>query len=60
MLNEGFSNWGKRDYNAFVKASEKFGRGDVKMISTEIDGKTYDEVLAYHEVIKTCLLLYKN
>lgn len=50
MLNEGYGNWSKRDYNAFIKASEKYGRGDVKMISCEIDGKTYDDVYAYHQV----------
>lgn len=49
MLNEGYGNWSKRDYNAFIKASEKYGRGDVKMISCEIDGKTYDDVYAYHQ-----------
>ena len=50
MLNEGYGNWTRRDYNAFLRASEKFGRGDVKMIATEIDGKTLEEVIAYHQV----------
>ena len=50
MLNDGYGHWLRRDYTAFIRASEKYGRGDVKMIATEIDGKTYEEVVAYHQV----------
>ena len=34
----------------FFKGSEKFGRGDIKQIKTEIDSKTTDEVAEYHAV----------
>ena len=52
MLHEGFGNWNKRDYNAFVKASERYGRGAVAEIATEIDGKTFEEVKEYHQVTR--------
>ena len=58
MLHQGYGNWNKRDYNAFIKASEKYGRGDVKMISTEIDGKTYEDVLSYHQVKHAIFYLF--
>ena len=64
MLTQGFVNWSKRDFHAFIRVriqsfrqsqqlyqgSEKFGRGDIKQIKTEIETKTSDEVAEYHAV----------
>lgn len=50
LLEEGFTNWSKRDFNQFVKACEKYGRDDIDNIAQEIEGKTPDEVRAYYEV----------
>lgn len=46
----GFVHWSKRDYNQFIRLNEKFGRDDIKSISQNIDGKTPEQVIAYHEV----------
>ena len=51
MLQQAYGNWSKRDYDAFIKASAKYGRDDVKSISKDIGGKNYKDVLSYHQVI---------
>ena len=50
LLEEGFSNWNKRDFQAFVRACERYGREDLENISKEIDGKSPEEVQAYAKV----------
>ncbi|KAK2161132.1 hypothetical protein NP493_1600g00004 [Ridgeia piscesae] len=50
LLNEGFSNWSKRDFNQFIKANEKFGRDDIESISREVEGKTPEEVMEYSRI----------
>ncbi|GMH40196.1 hypothetical protein BSKO_08100 [Bryopsis sp. KO-2023] len=50
LLEAGFTNWNRRDFNAFCRACEKYGRGDIGSISKEIDGKTEEEVEAYSKV----------
>ncbi|KAG2500855.1 hypothetical protein HYH03_001616 [Edaphochlamys debaryana] len=50
LLEEGFKEWTKRDFNAFVRACEKYGRENVPQIAAEVDGKTEDEVRAYAKV----------
>ncbi|CAB4009762.1 SWI SNF-related matrix-associated actin-dependent regulator of chromatin subfamily A member 5- [Paramuricea clavata] len=50
LLEEGFTNWSKRDFNQFIKACEKYGRDDIDNIAHEIEGKTPEEVRAYYEV----------
>jgi len=37
---QGFRNWMRRDFNAFVRLSEKYGRKDIKSIAKEMEGKT--------------------
>jgi SWI/SNF-related matrix-associated actin-dependent regulator of chromatin subfamily A member 5 len=49
-LQLGFGTWSKRDFNAFIKGSEKFGRGDIRSIAAEIEGKSTGEVTEYHTV----------
>lgn len=46
----GFVNWSKRDYIQFVRLNEKFGRDDVETISQNVEGKTPEQVVAYHEI----------
>ena len=47
LLEEGFSNWNKRDFNYFIRANEKHGREDVAAIANDIEGKTFEEVKEY-------------
>ena len=50
LLTQGFSNWSKRDFNQFVRLHEKYGREDIESISTEVEGKTKQEVVDYSKV----------
>jgi len=50
LLEAGFSNWNKREFNAFIRANEKHGREDIESIANEIEGKTYEEVKEYSAV----------
>lgn len=47
LLNEGFNNWNKRDFQQFCKLCEKYGRDDIQNISREMESKTPAEVKAY-------------
>lgn len=47
LLEDGFSNWSKRDFGAFVRACEKYGREALPQITSEVEGKSEDEVRAY-------------
>ena len=46
-VQSGFSNWNRRDFNAFVKAAEKYGRTALTDISAEVDGKSEEDVSAF-------------
>jgi SWI/SNF-related matrix-associated actin-dependent regulator of chromatin subfamily A member 5 len=50
LLQEGFQSWARRDFVAFVRACEKYGRNDLKSIASEIEGKTEEEVERYSKV----------
>jgi hypothetical protein len=50
LLDEGFLNWSKKDFNAFLKGCEKYGRQDIKNIATEVEGKSEKQVRAYAKV----------
>lgn len=50
LLQEGFTNWNKRDFNQFIKACEKWGREDIDNIAGDVEGKTPQEVKAYMDV----------
>ncbi|KFK26100.1 hypothetical protein AALP_AA8G202800 [Arabis alpina] len=52
LLEEGFSTWSRRDFNAFIRACEKYGRNDIKCIASEMEGKTEEEVERYAQVFK--------
>eukprot|EP01025_Chloroclados_australasicus_P061699 TRINITY_DN8110_c3_g1_i2.p1 TRINITY_DN8110_c3_g1~~TRINITY_DN8110_c3_g1_i2.p1 ORF type:complete len:1007 (+),score=121.42 TRINITY_DN8110_c3_g1_i2:328-3021(+) len=53
LLEEGFSNWNRRDFNAFIRACEKHGRNALNQICHEIEGKTESEVLEYAKAFFT-------
>ena len=50
LLEAGFSNWNRRDFNAFVRACEKYGRHALSDIAREVDGKSEEEIRAYADV----------
>eukprot|EP00245_Coleochaete_scutata_P004323 TRINITY_DN16740_c0_g1_i1.p1 TRINITY_DN16740_c0_g1~~TRINITY_DN16740_c0_g1_i1.p1 ORF type:complete len:1102 (-),score=331.71 TRINITY_DN16740_c0_g1_i1:383-3688(-) len=50
LLAEGFHTWSRRDFNAFTRACEKYGRKDITNIASEIEGKTVEEVQDYARV----------
>ena len=50
LLEQGFSDWTKREFNDFIKGCETFGRTDIKQISEEIETKTAQEVTDYATV----------
>lgn len=53
MLQQGYSNWSRKDFMQFIKACERHGRKDVENITSEIEGKTEKEVRAYLKAFKT-------
>merc|ERR1719266_1676331 len=50
LLQQGFTNWSKRDFNQFIRLHEKYGRNEIDAVSKEIEGKTPEEVLEYSTV----------
>ncbi|KAL3157174.1 hypothetical protein ABBQ38_001414 [Trebouxia sp. C0009 RCD-2024] len=50
LLEQGFSNWNRRDFTSFVRACERFGRHAIPEITKEIEGKTEEEVRTYSKV----------
>lgn len=52
LLQEGFPTWTRRDFNAFVRACEKYGRNDIKNICSEMEGRTEEEIERYAKVFK--------
>jgi len=50
LLQQGFTNWTRRDFNQFIKANEKYGRDDSESIAKEVEGKSAEEVLEYANV----------
>mmetsp|Transcript_1980 Transcript_1980/g.9517 ORF Transcript_1980/g.9517 Transcript_1980/m.9517 type:complete len:1025 (+) Transcript_1980:3026-6100(+) len=47
-LNGGFKDWNRRDFQAFCRAAEKYGRADPEGVASEIEGKTLEEVKEYN------------
>lgn len=52
LLEEGFSSWSRKDFNAFIRACERYGRNDIKSIASEMEGKTEEEVERYAKAFK--------
>lgn len=47
LLQEGFADWTRKDFNHFVRACAEYGRDDIDSICTEVEGKEPDEVRSY-------------
>ena len=50
LSTQGFSNWQRRDFHHFVRASEKYGRDKYAEIAEEIGTKTAKEVKEYAKI----------
>ena len=46
LLQSGFSDWSRRDFNQFVRAVGEYGRDNMEKVSTEVEGKEPTEVRA--------------
>ena len=44
MLQEGFADWSRRDFNQFVRSCAEHGREDIDSVCKEVEGKEPDEV----------------
>eukprot|EP00628_Pelagophyceae_sp_CCMP2097_P016816 CAMPEP_0206848868 /NCGR_PEP_ID=MMETSP0975-20121206/26230_1 /ASSEMBLY_ACC=CAM_ASM_000399 /TAXON_ID=483370 /ORGANISM="non described non described, Strain CCMP2097" /LENGTH=1097 /DNA_ID=CAMNT_0054391505 /DNA_START=1 /DNA_END=3291 /DNA_ORIENTATION=- len=47
LLQGGFPDWAKHHYNAFLRASARYGRSDMQSIKTDVQGKSPDQVEDY-------------
>ncbi|XP_041379818.1 LOW QUALITY PROTEIN: SWI/SNF-related matrix-associated actin-dependent regulator of chromatin subfamily A member 5-like, partial [Gigantopelta aegis] len=50
LLQQGFSDWSRRDFNQFVKACAEYGRDDLDSICKDVEGKSEDEVRSYAKI----------
>ncbi|KAL6703659.1 chromatin remodeling complex Adenosinetriphosphatase [Coniothyrium glycines] len=50
LIEKGFPEWNKRDFQQFLNGSAKYGRTNYEGISEEVDGKDADEIAAYAKV----------
>jgi len=58
LLEQGFSNWNRRDFTSFVRACERYGRQAIPEITKEIEGKTEEEVRYLHQLC-SCFDVFK-
>lgn len=47
LLQKGFRDWTRKDFDLFLRASKKYGRDKLVDIAAMIEGKTLDEVSKY-------------
>lgn len=47
LMDLGFTNWTKNDFNAFLRGNEKYGRTSLENITRKVKTKTLEEVEAY-------------
>ncbi|ORY25274.1 putative chromatin remodelling complex ATPase chain [Naematelia encephala] len=50
LTDEGFPDWARRHFQAFIKALERHGRNNLDKVAAEIEEKTEEEVRDYAEV----------
>lgn len=50
LIEKGFPEWNKRDFQQFLNGSAKYGRTNYEGISEEVDGKEAEEIAAYAKV----------
>ncbi len=49
-MTQGFGDWSRRDFNAFLRANERFGRDQISKIAEAIETKSVKEVKEYAAV----------
>ncbi|KAB8342938.1 hypothetical protein FH972_022534 [Carpinus fangiana] len=47
MIEQGFPQWNKRDFQQFINGTAKYGKTNWAAIETEVDGKEADEIKEY-------------
>ncbi|KAJ3102943.1 hypothetical protein HDU97_000182 [Phlyctochytrium planicorne] len=47
LMQQGFENWTRKDFQAFIKANAEHGRDNIVSIAKDIEGKTFEEVKKY-------------
>ncbi|KAI9328766.1 SNF2 family N-terminal domain-containing protein [Zopfochytrium polystomum] len=47
LLQDSFESWTRKDFTAFIRANEKYGRDNIDAICKEIEGKAPEEVRKY-------------
>jgi SWI/SNF-related matrix-associated actin-dependent regulator of chromatin subfamily A member 5 len=50
LIEQGFPEWNKRDFQQFLNGSAKYGRNNFEGINEEVDGKNTEEIKAYAKV----------
>ncbi|KAL9054144.1 MAG: hypothetical protein Q9162_004327 [Coniocarpon cinnabarinum] len=50
LIEEGFPEWNRRDFQQFINGSGRYGRHNWSGIEREVDGKTADEIEEYASV----------
>ena len=50
LIEKGFPEWNKRDFQQFLNGSAKYGRTNYDGIAEEVDGKTAEEIAEYAKV----------
>jgi len=50
LIQQGFPEWNKRDFQQFINGSAKFGRTNWQGIATEVDGKDVEQIKEYAKV----------
>ncbi|EAT86336.2 hypothetical protein SNOG_06505 [Parastagonospora nodorum SN15] len=50
LIEKGFPEWNKRDFQQFLNGSAKFGRTNYEGIAEEVDGKNAQEIQEYAKV----------
>jgi SWI/SNF-related matrix-associated actin-dependent regulator of chromatin subfamily A member 5 len=50
LIEKGFPEWNKRDFQQFLNGSAKYGRTNYDGIAEEVDGKTAEEIADYAKV----------
>jgi SWI/SNF-related matrix-associated actin-dependent regulator of chromatin subfamily A member 5 len=50
LIEKGFPEWNKRDFQQFLNGSAKYGRNNFEGIAEEVDGKTAEEIEQYAKV----------
>jgi SWI/SNF-related matrix-associated actin-dependent regulator of chromatin subfamily A member 5 len=50
LIEKGFPEWNKRDFQQFLNGTAKYGRTNYDGIAEEVDGKTAEEIAEYAKV----------